>query len=137
MSSPAITITPEVSIVAAARAFDRGHVSHLVVIEADGTLAGIVTPRDLLKVYLRTDDDIRREILGEVIAKYLGCDPDRAEVTVTDGIVTLRGEVERKSMVPLAAQVTRSVEGVVNVVNELAYAIDDSHLPTAADLDQP
>jgi len=25
----------------------------------------------------------------------------------------------------------------VDVVNELAYAIDDSHLPTAADLDEP
>lgn len=44
MSSPAITITPGTSIVAAAGAFDRGHVSHLVVTEADGTLAGIVTP---------------------------------------------------------------------------------------------
>ena len=137
MSSPAITIAPGASIVAAARAFDRGHVSHLMVTEADGTLAGIVTPRDLLKVYLRTDDDIRSEILGEVIGKYLGCDPDRAEVAVTDGIVTLRGEVERKSMVPLAARMTQSVDGVVNVVNMLAYAIDDSHLPTAADLDEP
>jgi CBS domain-containing protein len=137
MSSPAITITPGASIVAAARAFDRGRVSHLVVTEADGALAGIVTPRDLLKVYLRTDDDIRSEILGEVITKYLGCDPDRAEVAVTDGIVTLRGEVERKSMVPLAARMARSVDGVVDVVNQLAYAIDDSHLPTAADLDEP
>ena len=113
-----------------------GHVSHLVVTEADGTLAGIVTPRDLLKVYLRTDDDIRSEILGEV-TKYLGSDPDRAEVAVLDGIVTLRGEVERKSMVPLAARMTRSVDGVVHVVNQLAYAIDDSHQPMAADLDEP
>lgn len=137
MSSPAITIMSGASIVAAARAFDRGHVSHLVVTEADGALAGIVTPRDLLKVYLRTDDDIRSEILGEVITKYLGCDPDRAEVEVLDGIVTLRGEVERKSMVPLAARMTRSIDGVVDVVNQLAYAIDDSHLPTAADLDEP
>lgn len=137
MSSPAVTITPDASVVAAARAFDRQHVSHLVVIGADGALEGILTPRDLLKVYLRTDDDIRGEILGEVIAQYLGCDPDRAQVTVTDGIVTLRGEVERKSMIPLAARMARSVDGVVDVVNELAYAIDDSRLPTAADLDEP
>jgi CBS domain-containing protein len=137
MSSPAVTIALEASVVAAARAFDRGHVSHLVVVEADGSLAGVVTPRDLLKVYLRTDDDIRREILGEVITHYLGCDPDLAEVLVTDGVVTLGGEVERKSMVALAAQLARSVDGVVEVVNELAYAIDDSRLPTSADLDEP
>ena len=136
MSSPPITISAEASIVAAARAFDRAHVSHLVVTEADGTLAGIVTPLDLLKVYLRTDDEIRDEILGEVITNYLGCDPGRAEVTVTDGIVRLGGEVERKSMVPLAARMARSVDGVVDVVNYLAYATDDTYLPTAAELDE-
>jgi len=136
MSSPPITISAEASIVAAARAFDRARVSHLVVTEADGTLAGIVAPLDLLKVYLRTDDEIRDEVLGEVITNYLGCDPGRAEVTVTDGIVTLGGEVERKSMVPLAARMARSVDGVVDVVNHLAYAAEDTHLPTAAELDQ-
>jgi CBS-domain-containing membrane protein len=52
-------------------------------------------------------------------------------------IVTLRGEVERKSMVPLAARMARSADGVVDVVNELAYAIDDSRLPTATELDEP
>jgi CBS-domain-containing membrane protein len=136
MNSPAITISAEASIVAAARAFDRAHVSHLVVTEADGALAGIVTPLDLLKVYLRTDGEIRGEILDEVITNYLGCDPARAGVTVTDGIVTLRGEVEHKSMVPLAARMARSVDGVVDVVNHLAYAVDDTRLPTAAELDE-
>ncbi len=136
MSSPAITISSEASIVEAARAFDRARVSHLVVTEADGSLAGIVTPLDLLKVYLRTDDEIRDEILDEVITDYLGCDQSRAEVTVTEGTVTLRGEVERKSMVPLAARMARSVDGVVDVTNHLAYAVDDTHLPTAAELDE-
>jgi len=135
MSSPAITISPEASIVAGARAFDKARVSHLVVAEADGSLAGLVTPLDLLKVYLRADGEIRDEILREVITGYLGCDPGRAEVTVTDGIVTLAGEVEHKSMVPLAARMTRSVDGVVDVVNRLAYAVDDTRLPTAAELD--
>jgi BON domain/CBS domain len=104
--------------------------------QADGTLAGILTPLDLLKVYLRSDGEIRDEILGEVITNYLGCDPGRAEVIVTDGVVTLRGEVERKSMVPLAGRMARSVDGVVDVVNNLAYAVDDTHLPTAAELDE-
>jgi BON domain len=72
----------------------------------------------------------------EVITNYLGCDPGRAEVTVADGIVTLRGEVERKSMVPVAARMARFVDGVVDVVNHLAYTVDDTHLPTAAELDE-
>jgi CBS-domain-containing membrane protein len=136
MSSPAVTIGADASIVAAARAFDREHISHLVVTAPDGAVAGIVTPRDLLKVYLRSDDDIRGEVLVEVIGHCLGCDPDRARVTVVNDIVTLRGEVERKSMIPLAERLVRATDGVVDVVNELAYAVDDSRLPTAADLDE-
>ena len=40
-------------------------------------------------------------------------------------------------MVQLAERLARAVDGVVDVVNELAYAVDDSRLPTAADLDEP
>ena len=134
MTSPAVTITPQASVVAAARALDRRHVHHLVVADADGTLVGIISAHDLLRVYLRSDEDIRAEIVAGVIAGYLGCDPARTEVAVRDGIVTLRGEVERKSMVPLAARLARDVDGVVDVVADLAYAVDDGHLPTAADL---
>jgi CBS domain-containing protein len=123
------------SIVEAARSLDRHHVGHLVVAEEDGSLAGIISPRDLLKVYLRTDEDIRGEILGDIIIKYLGTDLERVKVAVDGGIVTLRGEVEHKSMVPLAARLTRAVDGVVDVKAILSYAIDDSHLPTASDLD--
>jgi CBS domain-containing protein len=133
MSAPVITISPDASVVEAARSLDRHHVGHLVVAEEDGSLAGIISPRDLLKVYLRTDEDIRGEILGDIITKYLGTDPERVEVAVHGGIVTLRGEVEHKSMIPLAARLTRAVDGVVDVKTDLSYAIDDSHLPTASD----
>jgi CBS domain-containing protein len=135
MSSPVVSISPDASIVEAARSLDRHHVGHLVVAEEDGSLAGIVSPRDLLKVYLRADEDIRGEILSEVITKYLGTDPERVEVLVDGGIVTLRGEVEHKSMVPLSARLCRAVDGVVNVVADLSYAVDDSHRPMASDLD--
>ena len=53
---------------------------------------------------------------------------------MADGVVTLGGEVERKSMIPLAVRMARAVDGVVDVVDQLAFSIDDSHLPTASDL---
>ncbi len=137
MSTPAVTIAPEASIVAAARALDRRHVGHLVVAHPDGTVAGIISPRDLLKVYLRSDDEIRAEIVDDVIAGYLGCDPALVDVAVTDGNVALRGQVEHKSMVPLAARMTRAVDGVVSVTAELDYAVDDSRRPMASELDAP
>jgi len=85
-------------------------------------------------VYLRSDAEIRDEVAGEVLTDYVGTNPALVDVSVTEGVVTLRGEVEKKSMIPLAVQMTRAVDGVVHVVNRLTFAIDDTHLPLAADL---
>jgi hypothetical protein len=37
-------------------------------------------------------------------------------------------------MIRLAVKMARSVDGVVDVVDRLTYAIDDSRLPSAPDL---
>lgn len=129
MTSPPVTITPDASIVAAARALDRHHVRRLVVTSADGWLAGIVTPSDLLRIYLRSDEEIRAEILQEIIAGCLGTNPDLVKVAVREGVVTLAGQVETKSMIAPAVRMSRAVDGVVDVVEQLGYAVDDTHVP--------
>jgi CBS domain-containing protein len=134
MTSPPVTISRDASVVEAARALDRHRVRHLIVTDGDGWLLGIIAPRDLLKVYLRSDDEIRGEIVREVITDYLGTNPVLAKVAVADGVVTLGGQVETKSMIRLAVKLARSVDGVVDVVDRLTYAIDDSRLPSAPDM---
>jgi CBS domain-containing protein len=129
MTSPPVTITPDASIVAAARALDRHHVRRLVVTTADGWLAGILTPSDLLRIYLRSDEEIRAEIHQEVIAGDLGANPDLVKVAVREGVVTLAGRVEAKSMIAHAVRLSRAVDGVVDVVDQLDYAHDDAHVP--------
>jgi CBS domain-containing protein len=133
MSSPAVTVAPDATIVTAAQLMDRHRIKQLVVVGADGMLAGIVTPRDLLRVYLRSADEIRAEVVSEVLASF-ATNPALVTVTVADGVVTLDGEVEQKSMIPLAVRMTHAVDGVVDVVDRLTFAIDDTHAPTAADL---
>jgi CBS domain-containing protein len=120
--------------VQAARLMDQHRIKRLVVVDADGRPAGIVTIRDLLKVYLRSDDEIRDEIVAEIITRYLGTDPALIKVTVADGVVMLAGEVERKSMIGLAVRMSRAVDGVVAVADQLCFRIDDTHLPTTADM---
>jgi hypothetical protein len=56
------------------------------------------------------------------------------QVDVTDGVVRLTGELERKSMLALIQPAVRAVEGVIDVEAQLSYAIDDTRLPVAADL---
>lgn len=131
MTSPAVTTTPEATVVEAARLLDRHRITHLIVSKAGGRVTGIVTPRDLLRVYLRPDDEIRDEIVSEVLRNYLGTNPLLVKVTVADGIVTLDGEVEHKTTASykniVAALRSRRVSGlpvldaaghVVGVVSE-------------------
>lgn len=134
MSSPAITVTPDASVVVAARLLDRHHIKRLPVVEAGERLVGIVTPHDLLRVYLRSDEEIRDEIVNDILVQDLATNPALVKVEVTDGIVTLAGEVGRKSDIPIAIRLTKAVDGVVDVVSQLSFAVDDTHRPTYVDV---
>lgn len=133
MSSPAITVAPDASVVAAARLLDRHHIRRLLVVGADERLVGIVTPHDLLRVYLRSGEEIRDEIVNDILVHYLATNPALVTVTVTDGVVTLAGELEKKSMIPIAIGMAQAVDGVVDVVGQLSFAVDDAHRPAYVD----
>jgi osmotically-inducible protein OsmY len=80
---------------------------------------------------LRDDDVIRREILDEVLLRALWIDPATVLVRVQDGVVTLVGHLERKSLVPMAVHLTGTVPGVVDVVSQLTFELDDDRLPVS------
>ena len=47
---------------------------------------------------------------------------------MTDGVVSLAGELERKSMLAALLPAVRAVDGVIDVEGQLGYAIDDTRL---------
>ncbi|WP_458249313.1 CBS domain-containing protein [Streptomyces sp. MAI_2237] len=125
MTGPAVTTTPDASVTEAARTMRRHAVERLPVVDRRGRLAGIVTRGDLLRVFLRPDEDIRRDV-GDQVAAAL-CQPRYlVDVGVTGGVVRLRGHVERRSDTGLAVLVARRVDGVVAVTEALGYRLDDS-----------
>jgi CBS domain-containing protein len=126
MSSPPIAVTPDTSVVEAARLMDREQVKRLPVIDAEDRVIGVFSRADVLKLFLRPDTAIRSEIVSEVFLRALWADPAGFEITVADGMVNMTGQVERRSEVPLAEQLVRQVDGVVKVVNNLSYALDDT-----------
>lgn len=132
MSSPVITTAPDASIAEAARTMARHGVKRLPVTDGDGRLVGIVSRRDLLKVFLRPDEDIRREVLDDVIHRTLSLMPEEADVRadVTDGVVRLEGWLERKSLLDILVGLVLGIEGVVNVDNRLTFKRDDTHIRT-------
>jgi CBS domain-containing protein len=125
MTAPAVTIDERTSIVRAAKQMDRHQVKRLPVVDELGRLVGIVSRRDLVKVFLRSDDDIRDEVAIDVLDQTLSIRPSAVSVTVVDGVVTLDGTVSRKSLVPVAVRLTKAVDGVVDVVEGLDYSFDD------------
>jgi CBS domain-containing protein len=134
MTAPAVTIGPDESVVAAARLMERRKIKRLPVTGPDARLEGIVSRCDLVRVFLRPDTEIRDEIIDEVFTDFLGTNPAVVRVSVTEGVVTLAGEVEKKSMIPFAVRMSRSVDGVVDVADELTFAVDDTRLPPVPDL---
>ncbi|HET9138127.1 CBS domain-containing protein [Actinophytocola sp.] len=130
MTTPAITIGPDATVVDAAKLLDRHAIKRLPVVDPSGRLVGIVSRRDLLGVFLRTDNAIAEEIARDVFERNLDTVVNPATVTIQvhDGMVSLHGQLQRRSMVPIAEALTRRVDGVIDVHSELTYAYDDTHL---------
>ncbi|WP_327730960.1 CBS domain-containing protein [Streptomyces sp. NBC_00487] len=115
MTAPAVTVQADATLAQAARIMARRRVKRLPVVDDQGVLEGIVSRSDLLKVFLRGDDDIAEEIRREVVA-FLFPDPvEPVRVGVRDGIVTLTGHIGDTALVPVAVRLVRAVEGVVDV----------------------
>ncbi|MCX5554662.1 CBS domain-containing protein [Streptomyces sp. NBC_00038] len=129
MSTPAITVHPEQSVADAARVMERHHIERLPVVDEEDRLIGIATRRDLLRVFLRTDEEIRQEVIDEVLTRAMCLPPYTVIVSVHDGLATLEGRLERRSDIPLVVQLTWRVDGVVGVMNSLTFRIDDTHPP--------
>lgn len=131
MTTPVVTVSARTSLVAAAKVMDEGRLKRLPVVDQDGRLVGMVTRRDLLKVFLRPDKQIRAEIVDEVLDGIAGVEPTQVTVDVGDGVVTLLGEVDRRSLLPVVRRLVERVDGVVDVVSHLTFAVDDTRQPPA------
>ncbi|MFK8850715.1 CBS domain-containing protein [Streptomyces sp. Ac-502] len=129
MTTPAVTVHPEHRVADAARLMQRRHVDRLPVVDEEDRLIGITTRRDLLRVFLRPDEQILVEVVGEVLGRALDVPPDDVRVSVRDGLVTLRGTLAHEDDIPAAVGLTWRVDGVVGVVSRLVAREGDSSGP--------
>ncbi|GIF16362.1 CBS domain-containing protein [Actinoplanes teichomyceticus] len=128
MSAPPVVVREGTPIAAAARLMDSTGVKRLPVTDAAGRLVGIASRTDLLRTYLRSDDDIRADVRNTVLREFLAEEADGVTVTVAEGAVTLAGRVGRWSSADLAERLTHQVAGVVQVRSSLSYDLDDRNL---------
>ncbi len=125
MTRPAITTLPSASLAAAARVMERENVKRLPVVNDIGRLVGIIARGDILRVFQRSDNDILLDVRRDVLQQSLWQSPDRVEVRVDNGVVTLSGQLDNRTLTQMAVRLTETVAGVVDVVDELTYVVDD------------
>jgi len=121
MTAAVVTVAPEDTVAHAARLMYTRKVKRLPVVDANGHLVGIISRTDVLAVFDRTEEDIREEIINEVLLAEFLVDSHAFDVKVSDGIVTLTGEPETNEIGHEIVQRVRHVQGVVAVRDRLSY----------------
>jgi CBS domain-containing protein len=115
MTAPPITIDSARRVDAAAALMLDRSVNRLPVVGRDGKLVGIVTRADLVRAFAHGDAEIEREIREEVLLHELWLDPTDFELAVSNGDVTITGQLRRDEEVSLIERRIRLVPGVVSV----------------------
>ena len=128
MTAPAVTTRPGTPLTAAVRLMTERGVKRLPVVDEDGVVVGILSRADALKTHLRPDDELRHEIVEEVLVGALWLDPRLVDVGVRDGVVALRGALDRRTLAELTVKLVAAVPGVVAVEDHLTYELDDAEL---------
>ena len=121
MTHPAVTASPEDPVEQAARMMHFMRVKRLPVVNSGGQLIGIVSRSDVLAVFDRPDEDIRKEIVDTMLLHEFLIDPRTFRVTVESGVVTMEGCPETAALGRALVRKARHVPGVVAVRDRLTY----------------
>lgn len=127
MTAPAVTIESSRPITEAAAVMTARRVNRLPVVD-DGRLVGIVTRADLVRAYVRSDEELERAIREDVLLRILWLDPNLFTVTVTDGAVSISGRVERRSTAEMIERAVSMVPGIVHVKTDVVWVLEDSQI---------
>ena len=127
MTTDVVTTTADTPLAAAASLMFEHRVQVLPVVDSEKRLAGMVNRAQILKVFLRSDESIRREIV-RALADMPLIGHRAVDVEVNEGVAQLHGEVETGSLIEIVGRLVSSVPGVVGVQSDLKVT---SELETA------
>ncbi|MEP7224915.1 MAG: CBS domain-containing protein [Actinomycetota bacterium] len=119
MTAPPVTIPSKRPVYEAARLMVAENVNRLPVVDK-GKLVGIVTRADIVRAFTRSDAELVDEIRGDILRRTFWLEPGCVTVTVVDGHVTLRGEVETETDQELLPHFVARVPGVISVDADLS-----------------
>ncbi len=118
VASAVATTTASTSLANAASLMFQLRIQRLPVVDSENRPVGIISRTQLLKVFLRSDELIRREIV-KIVHEAAAVKGNHVEVYVTGGLVSLRGEIETRNLLGSLIQRIAGVPGVVGVKSGL------------------
>lgn len=119
MTRTVVTVARSCTIGEAARLMTEKRIGRLPVTES-GRLIGIVSRSDILSVYLRSDESIRRDV-AKALGPAAGVPSYGIGVEVNSGVVEITGSVP-SALTALVLRLVWSIPGVVGVDNRLSIA---------------
>jgi len=123
MSSPVISVRSDATLAHAARVLAGSGKRQVFVID-DGRLVGMLARRDVLRPFLRPDEEIRAEVEHHVLARPAAAPAPCVRVSVERGIVQLTGRLPWRADIDTAVARAAVVPGVIGVRNRLVAAFD-------------
>ncbi|AIA00781.1 CBS domain-containing protein [Streptomyces noursei] len=127
MSAPARTVRADDSVVRAARLMSSYGIERLPVVDEEARLVGMLTRRDVLRLFARADGEIRDEVIDEIVVRLMWLTPESVEVSVRDGVVTLAGRLDSSGQVAAVVWMTRQIDGVTAVVSRLTHRYEGGY----------
>lgn len=125
MTTELIVISPDEDHADAARLMERERVKRLPVVDS-GKLVGLVSRTDMLRAFTRPDQEIIDEIKEHVMREVLWIDPRRVTVESVDGNIVLRGKLETRTDANLLIELTKRLDGVASVADQLDWEVDNT-----------
>jgi CBS domain-containing protein len=125
MTTAPFVIDRNAKVTDAAKMMTAHHVRRLPVVTPDGKVEGIVSRSDIVAAFARDDEEIADAVHYGVIRRILMLDAPDVSVRVTDGVVTLSGEVPTRTDAKLLEELAGGITGVVRCDSELSWAFDD------------
>lgn len=128
MTEQVLTVAPGASLSEAARIMANKRVKRLPVIAPDGSLLGVISRADVVNAFTKPDEVIEDEIREDIVRRLLFLEPEAVDVSVSQGVVTLSGELENRTEAHLLEELTRRINGVIRVDSNLTFEVDDQRI---------